>query len=160
MGRDTEFCNPVWVPCYFGKRWDYRDPILRFKEIALFGQVDDYLDNTVWWDEPRVFWWMRDEELRDTIVPDIAEYMYDEMYSDYPLDEIFDEEEPFGFALGIRANLMDARGFTYIKYAPKANPSLRLGYESYKDIAARTSKPVWTAPSTGVKAFSLLRFYF
>lgn len=82
------------------------------------------------------------------------------MYADYPPNEVFDEEEPFGFALGIRADLMDARGFTYVKYPTKANPALRMGYEAYKDLVARTARPTWTVPATKAVAFSLLKYAF
>lgn len=84
---------------------------------------------------------MRNEVERAAIVTDIAEYTYDSMYSDYPLHEEFDEDTPFGFTFGIRADLLDARGFTYVKYPSKANPALRMGVESYKDLAVRTAKP-------------------
>lgn len=159
VAPERGFPNLVWTPCYFGKRWDYREPVLRYKEVALFGQVDDYLDNTIRYDGPRVLWWIADEEERFELELDNVEYTYDAMYSDYPKDEAY-EEELWGFAIAIRANLLDSRGFSFIQHPPKISISTRLGQESYKDIAVRDANPGWPIHSTIPVAFSLLRYGF
>lgn len=106
-----------------------------------------------------MLWWIADEEERFELELDNVEYTYDAMYSDYPKDEAY-EEELWGFAIAIRANLLDSRGFSFIQHPPKISISTRIGQESYKDIAARDANPRWPIHSTIPVAFSFLRYSF